>query len=364
MSVGPEYDTIDLPANTTIAITQPLKITHSVKIVGNSATLLFDQGSTAAWPSTASGAIYVDASAYTNIQLELDSFTIKFDPGSPIRWSNPSGTGPALFDPENNPGGTQHAVIDTRDSNINLNITILTLNGMTVQGPPAFDGSSYTSLQARLANSGDTTHQYVGEQDIDLIRANDEDSGTISSSTFQGGSIEVFGGPWNITGNTVLGSTADTYSPGAVGLHSPHDVLLEGTIVSQADPDGREFRLVNLAGSGFNNTFENNAFGGNAGQIGNEDSYNAGSDQFGGINDPEVVLMESGYSVLFEGRPGAISADGQLLVLPNLRASASPNATGPGMVVSVLAGGQQRRHCQHEPGGPMVSRRAAGQPHR
>ncbi len=339
MSVDPEYDTIDLPANTTIVITQPIEITHSVEIVGNNATLLFDQGDTAAWPSTASGAIYVDAPVYTNIQLTLDNFTIKFDPNSPIRWSNPAGNRARSVRPGEQPGGySTVAVIDTRDSNTNLNITILTLNGMTIQGPPAFDGSSYTSLQAQLANSGDTTHQYVGEQDIDLIRTNDEDSGTISNSTFQGGSIEVFGGPWNITGNTVLGSTADTYSPSAFGLHSPHDVLLEGNIVSQADPDGREFRLVNLAGSGFNNTIENNSFGGNAGQIGNEVSYDAGSGQFDGINDPEVMLAESGYSVLFEGRPGAISADGQLLVLPDLRASAFPNTTGPGMVVSILAG--------------------------
>ena len=61
MSESPEYDTIDLPANTTIVITQPLEITHSVQIIGNNATLLFDQGDTAAWPATASGAIYVDA---------------------------------------------------------------------------------------------------------------------------------------------------------------------------------------------------------------------------------------------------------------------------------------------------------------
>jgi hypothetical protein len=338
MSVDPEYDTIDLPANTTIVITQPLEITHSVKIVGNNATLLFDQGNTAAWPSTASGAIYVDAPAYTNIQLTLDNFTIQFVPSASIRWSNPSGTEPAQFDPENNTSDTSLAVIDTRDSNTNLNTTRLTLNGMTVQGPPAFDGSSYTSLQAQLANSGGTAYQYVGEQDIDLIRTNDQDSGTISNSTFQGGSIEVFGGPWDITDNIVLGSTADTYSPGAFGLHSPHDILVEGNTVSQADPAGREFRLVILTGGGFNNTIENNSFGGNAGQIGNEDTYSAGSGQFGGINDPEVMMTESGYSVLFEGRPGAISADGQLLIIPNLRASAYPNMTGPGMVVSILAG--------------------------
>ena len=120
MSESPEYDTIDLPANTTIVITQPLEITHSVQIIGNNATLLFDQGDTAAWPATASGAIYVDTPIYDNIQLDLEDFTIKFDMSSPIRWSNPAGTTPALFDPENNPAGIQHAVIDTGDSNPNI----------------------------------------------------------------------------------------------------------------------------------------------------------------------------------------------------------------------------------------------------
>ncbi len=121
---------------------------------------------------------------------------------------------------------------------------------------------------------------------MDLIRTNDADSGTISNSTFQGGSIEVFGGPWTITDNTVLGSMADTYSPGAFAFHSPHDVVVEGNQVSQSDPAGREFRLVVLASSGFDNTIEDNSFGGGAGQIGNEMSYSAGAGQFWGINDP------------------------------------------------------------------------------
>ncbi len=337
-SEAPEYDTIDLPANQTIVITQPLALTHSVRIVGNGATLLFQQGATAAWPAAASGAIYVDPPAYTNIQVELDDFTIEFAPGAPIRWSNPAGTQPALWDPENNPGGIAHAVIDTRDSNTNLNRDLLTLNGMTISGPPAFDGSSFSSLQAQLQQSGDTTHQYVGEQDLDLIRTNDEDSGSIANSTFQGGPIEVFGGPWSITGNTVLGSTAETYSPSAFSLHSPHDVLVQGNRVSQSDPAGREFRLVNLAESGVNVVVEGNWFGGGAGQIGNEVTYDVASGQFAGINDAEVILAESNYGVLFEGRPGAVSADGRLLVLTGLRSTAAAGVTGPGMVVSILAG--------------------------
>ena len=181
--------------------------------------------------------------------MELDDFTIRFDMSQPIRWSNPAGTSPSLWDPENNQGIT-HAVIDTRDSNSNENRDVITLDGMTIYGPPAFDGSTYSGLQATLAQSGDTTHEYVGEQAIDLVRANDEDSGTITDSTFQGGAIEVFGGPWTITDNTVLGSTADTYSPGAFELHSPFDALIEGNQVTQSDPAGREFRLVVLADSG------------------------------------------------------------------------------------------------------------------
>jgi len=338
MSTSPEYDTISLPANQTIVITQPLEITHSVKILGNNATLFFQQASTPAWPASAAGAIYVSPTAYGNIQVELDQFTIKFDMSAPIRWSNPPGAVPALWDPENDPGGYVHAVLDTRDSNTNHNDTMLILNGMSIYGPPAFDGSSFSTLQTQLIQSGDTIDQYVGEQDIDLIRTNDQDFGTISGSTFQGGPIEVYGGPWSITANTVLGSTTDTYSPSAFSLHSPHDCVVQGNQVLQSDANGREFRLVNLAASGYNNSIEDNSFGKGAGQVGNEVSYSATSGQYAGINDPEIILAESSAAVLFEGRPAAVSADGRLLVLPDVRAYAAPISTGPGMVVSILAG--------------------------
>ena len=218
-----------------------------------------------------------------------------------------------------------HAVLDTRDSNSNQNDTMLNLSGMSIYGPPAFDGSSFSGLKTKLIQSGDTTDQYVGEQDIDLVRTNDQDFGTITGSTFQGGSIEVFGGPWSITTNTVLGSTADTYSPSALQPAFPARFGRRRATRSRSlDPSGREFRLVNLASSGYNNTIDENSFGGGAGQIGNELSYSAGSGQFAGINDPEVILAESSYAVLFEGRPGAVSADGRLLVLPDVRAFAAP----------------------------------------
>ena len=173
---------------------------------------------------------------------------------------------------------------------------------------------------------------------MDLVRTNDLDTGSIASSTFQGGPIELYGGPWSITGNTVLGSTARTYSPGAFALHSPHDVIVQGNQVTQSDPAGREFRLVSMAVSGYDNLIQGNSFGGGAGQLGNEVTYSAVNGQFGGINDPEIIMAESSYGVLFEGRPGAVSGDGRLLVLPQVRAWVAPGSTGPGLVVSILSG--------------------------
>ena len=49
-----------------------------------------------------------------------------------------------------------------------------------------------------------------------------------------------------------------------------------------------------------------------------------------------MILAESTYGVLFEGRPGASLCDGRLVVLPDVRAWATAGSTGPGLVVSIL----------------------------
>ena len=335
-STSPEYDTIDLPANATIIMTQPLEITHSVAIFGNNSTLLFQQGSTAAWPASASGAIYVNSPAYDNVQLTLSGFTIAFGMNPPIRWNNPSGAGPALFDPENNPGGVEHAVIDTADSNTNLNLTALTLSNMHISGPPAFDSATFATISSLIGQDEGSGAVYSGEPAIDLVRTNALDTGSIENSTFQGGSIDLSGGPWTIAGNSIKGSMAETYSAAAFALHSSHDVTIMDNQVTQSDPAGREFRLVVMAVSGYDNVIEGNTFAGGVGANGNEWTYLPASGEFYGINDPEVILAESSYGVLFEGRPGAVSSDGRLLVLPDVRAQATAGATGPGLVVSIL----------------------------
>ena len=114
MSESPEYDTIDLPANhddrdhpaardhpfgqdrrqqrharcSSKAIRRPGRPTRRAR-------------------STSMNRVY------TNIQIELDDFTIKFDIELADPMEQPGGDRPALWDPENNPGGIVHAVIDT-----------------------------------------------------------------------------------------------------------------------------------------------------------------------------------------------------------------------------------------------------------
>ena len=86
----------------------------------------------------------------------------------PIRWSNPAGTNPTLWDPENNQGIT-HAVIDTRDSNSNENRDVITLERHGGLRPAGIRWLELFQPPGALDQSGDTNHDYVGEQAMDLL---------------------------------------------------------------------------------------------------------------------------------------------------------------------------------------------------
>jgi hypothetical protein len=329
----------------TIVLTQPLKITHSVTIIGQGDTILFDQdagGNVTDWPSAASGAIYVATAPNSHTRITLSDLTIRFDE-API-WDNPPGSNPAQWDPENSLG-IPHAVIDTGGQNSTQNTQYLTLQGVSIYGPPAFDANkspSFSDLQV-LARAQNPPAIYVGEPAMKLIETDQggggfSDFGTISDCTFQGGTIELSPGPWTITDNTVLGAVAGTYSTAAFAFHSPHDLILRGNHVTQAAGTGTEFRLVNLAISGYNATVENNTFGGGAGATGNDISYDRSIDRFtDGLNDNEVILEENN-AVEFEGRLGAVSSEGFVIVLPGMRETIRQGATGDGDVLSIVSG--------------------------
>ena len=141
-----------------------MQITRSVTIIGQGATILFDQdagGNPTPWPWTATGAIYVnfprDGQAY---------------PGQPSKFHDQIRRGTGLgqsvryVDPENT-GGINHAGIDTGDR-IHLRSTqSLTLQNMSVFGPPAYDASSFQNLQNQASASGMV---YVGEPAVGLVQ--------------------------------------------------------------------------------------------------------------------------------------------------------------------------------------------------
>ena len=110
--------------------------------------------------------------------------------------------------------------------------------------------------------------------------------------------------------------------------------------MTQQSPDGVECRLENMSTTGYNNIVEYNSFGGNAGSIADYDSWFDGG--LIGVNDPEVMLEEGSYAVLFAGPPGGDLIRRAPLVIPNIQSSPigwanSNNPTGAGLVVSILA---------------------------
>jgi Fibronectin type III domain len=307
--------TIDLAPNHTFISYVPLEIYNSVTINGNGDTLEFEQ-SGAPWPSTATGAIFTYSGGYQNLQITLNNFTIEFA-NSPIQWTNPSGYATTYYDPLY---GTepQLAVINDSTQNQSYNIDDLSLNQVSILGPPAFDSNSSTeNYQYLLAHDPNSGKTYAGEPALPLILAGG--FGNITGpGTLAGGSIKLWEGPWLVNDNTDEGARADTFSLAAFEFTYGHDVLLQGNTVTQSASPATLFRLVNFAGYGFNDVVETNSFGGNAGEVGDEDYYDAGSDSFGGLNDPEVMLEEQN-GIVFEGRAGAVSSDGLLVVMPEVR---------------------------------------------
>ncbi len=324
-----EVDTIALAPGATIVLTGPLRITHSTRIVGDGASLVFTQGG-APWSGSASGAIYVANPGITDIAVDLENFAIRFALTAPLRWYAAPGSS-TLFDPEASPYGAR-AVINTSGGNDGRNRETLTLLGMVIAGPPNFD--------AAPPSRPDAAHVYVGEPEIPIVEAGN-DTGVIANGIFAGGSIQLAGGPWTVTGNTQLAAMAGTYSPAAFSLIDPHDVTLTANHVYPWITSGTTFRLVNLAESGYDDTISANTFIG--GQIGDEVTYvktSATSGFYSGINDSEVILAEP-KDFLFEGAPAAVSADGRLLVLPPAEAGVASRtytgaSTGPGLIVSIL----------------------------
>lgn len=258
------YGTVRLVAGT-YPMSVPLVLNHAVTITGDpGSTLVFAQR---AGDPTWTTAIKVRASHTT-----LNGFAVRF--AGPIRWTDGISFGSAVigssdnFDPWNG------------DPLLDLAFTHLDL-----QSPPASSSWEETPRTFRLANAG---------------------SGTISDNLIKGGVTEVQGGPWTITGNTVVGTPVNTFSYGAFATHYSHDVTISANTVAPSGPQGKTWRFLVMTQSGLNDVVSGNTVIG-VGPMDNDTVVNP--------NSSETILTEA-YHIHYEGLTSSVSSDGLVVTIP------------------------------------------------
>ncbi len=248
----------------TYRLTRPLVLTRPVTLSGpRTARLVFTQPpQDTPWTT----AIKVRAGNVT-----LQGFTVRFE--GRIRWNQDVSYGPAVIGMTDNldPGyGQDHAHVVFKDLDVEI--------------PPADDPSKWVEAMRlfRLIGAG---------------------SGTIAGNRLRGGPIDLFRGPWLIVDNEFVGTPPGTVSQSFIAARFCHDLLIRGNRLSAPAPNGKTWRFLILVGFGQNDRIENNTVEG----VGSRDD-----DTVPFNNSPEVILSES-YTISYEGRVMATSADGKVL---------------------------------------------------
>lgn len=247
-------------------------------------TLVFAQGpNDPAWTA----AIKVLVSHVT-----LDGFAVRF--AGPVRWASNISYGPAVV-----------GSLDNYDAWVPDPRLDLTFTNLDLQVPPP------------------TT---AWEEAPRLFRLNTAESGRIADNVLRGGTTEVFGGPWVISGNDYRGTPPGTFAYDAFAMRFTHDVTLIGNHASPAGPSGKTWRFLVQTGGGVGDTVLNNTVEG----IGMRDD-----DTVANPNCPELVLTES-YRLHYEGTVASVSADGRVARI--FEPQGGPARTGD--VLAVLSGPQ------------------------
>ncbi len=170
------------------------------------------------------------------------------------------------------------------------------------------------------------------EETPKMLRLVGATNGVIERNELKGGTIELWGGPWRITENAFAGPPAGTFAHALIGIHEPHDLLIDRNKVRAVEPLGKSWRWLVMTNRGSHVRVVQNIVEG----IGPRDN-----DAVEHPNAPETILTES-YRLNFEGKPSGASADGRIVTIP------SPQG-GParaGSVLAILSGpqaGQWRR---------------------
>ena len=279
-----QYGTVQLTAGV-YPLSQPLILYHPVDLTADpGVTLLFSQAASApAWTT----AIKVKASHTT-----LSGFAVRF--AGSINWNQTVSFGPSVV-------GTT----DNLDPNASDPLVDLTFTGLDVRA-----SAPATSW----------------EEATQLFRLVSASSGQVTNNVLNGGSTQLMHGPWQVTGNTYLGTLPDTFSYGVFATRSTHDVTFSNNLVTPTGGAGKTWRFLVMTGSGVGDVVLDNIARG----IGPMDS-----DTVPNPNASEIVLTEA-YLIHFEGVPTSVSADGLVVQIPSLQAGSART----GDVVAILSGPQ------------------------
>ncbi|MBX6315253.1 MAG: hypothetical protein IRY99_20430, partial [Isosphaeraceae bacterium] len=287
------FGTVYLAAGT-YDLNRPLVLNHPVTIQAAPGALLrFSQAADDA-PWTA--AIKINAGHTT-----LDGFAVRF--AGPVRWNGNTSYGPAVI------GSTDN--LDPGPTGLKVEIR---LKDLDLESPPVPSG---------------------WEEAPRLIRLVTAMSGQIEGCTLKGGTTEYAYGPWQIQGNTYLGTVPNTYAGAVFAGHWSRDVVLAHNTAQPTGPSGKTWRFLALNNGGHDDLIRDNTIIG----IGPRDD-----DSMPNPNATEIILNES-YGLHFEGMPLTVSPDGRLLQIP-----APPGGPAQsGDIVAILSGpqaGQWRRIAQ------------------
>lgn len=266
-------------------MSRPLVLNHPVSLTADpGVTLLFSQGvNDPAWAA----AIKVRASHTT-----LDGFAVRF--AGPVRWSGVVSYGPAVV------GTADNLDPWSADPLLDLAFTHLDL-----QTPPPATAWEEAPHLFRLVSAGD---------------------GRVSDNRLKGGITELAGGPWQVTGNTYLGTPPGTFAYAAFATHYSHDVTIAGNRVAPTGASGKTWRFLVMTQSGIGDLVRDNTVVG----VGPMDA-----DTVANPNASEVILTES-YRLHYEGLVSSVSADGLLVQVP----APQGGQARTGDVVAILSGPQ------------------------
>ncbi len=256
------------------------------------ATLTSSGGATLLFSQDAGDSPWTTALKVRCSNTTVEGLTVRFE--GPIRWNQDVSYGPAVV------GFTDSFEPDYNDLPTNV-----VFKDLDLEVPPAADPGKWVEA-------------------LRLYRLVGGASGAIVGNRLRGGPIEFFHGPWRFENNEFRGTPPGTYSHGFLIGHYTHDLVIRSNRTSSPPPSGKTWRFLVLTNASQFDRVEHNVVEG----IGSREG-----DTIPWINAPEVILTE-GYSLKYEGKVMAASADGKVLRIGRPQGS----EIQPGDIVAVLNG--------------------------